>query len=166
MHRACSVPQSCPTLCDPIDCCPPGFSAHGIFQARTLELVAIFDSRGMNILIQGNELMSLATPALTGRFFITMPPGKPHWSRNMSISCFKGNQPMWGALLLAKDFSFKFQLTFLVVIGSPQSSCIHYTHGIVVQISYPKMHLTHEVKWLIWRSHPWSMYFKQSYITS
>ena len=33
--------QSCPTLCDPIDSSPPGFSVHGIFQARTLEWVAI-----------------------------------------------------------------------------------------------------------------------------
>ena len=29
--------QSCPTLCDPMDCSPPGFSVHGILQARTLE---------------------------------------------------------------------------------------------------------------------------------
>ena len=33
--------QSCPTLCDPVDCSPPGFSIHGILQARTLEWVAI-----------------------------------------------------------------------------------------------------------------------------
>ena len=33
--------QSCPTLCDPIDGGPPGFSVHGIFQARVLEWVAI-----------------------------------------------------------------------------------------------------------------------------
>jgi len=26
------VPQSCPTLCDPMDCSLPGSSAHGIFQ--------------------------------------------------------------------------------------------------------------------------------------
>ena len=29
--------QSCPTLCDPMDCSPPGSSVHGIFQARVLE---------------------------------------------------------------------------------------------------------------------------------
>ena len=29
--------QSCPTLCDPMDCSLPGFSVHGILQARTLE---------------------------------------------------------------------------------------------------------------------------------
>ena len=33
--------QSCPTLCDPIDGSPPGSSVPGIFQARTLEWVAI-----------------------------------------------------------------------------------------------------------------------------
>ena len=33
--------QSCPTLCDPIDGSPPDSSVHGIFQARTLEWVAI-----------------------------------------------------------------------------------------------------------------------------
>ena len=36
-----SVAQSCPTLCDPIDCSLPGSSTHGIFQARVLEWGAI-----------------------------------------------------------------------------------------------------------------------------
>ena len=35
------VAQSCPTLCDPMHCSPPGSSVHGIFQARVLEWVAI-----------------------------------------------------------------------------------------------------------------------------
>ena len=35
------VAQSCPTLRDPMDCSLPGSSAHGIFQARVLEWVAI-----------------------------------------------------------------------------------------------------------------------------
>ena len=38
--------QSCPTLCDPIDGSPPGSSIPGIFQARTLEWVAISFSSG------------------------------------------------------------------------------------------------------------------------
>ena len=33
--------QLCPTLCDPMDCSPLGFSVHGILQGRTLEWVAI-----------------------------------------------------------------------------------------------------------------------------
>ena len=35
------VAQSCLTLCDPVDCSPPGSSIHGIHQARILEWVAI-----------------------------------------------------------------------------------------------------------------------------
>ena len=38
--------QSCPTLRDPMDCSPPGFSVHGILQATILEWVAIPSSRG------------------------------------------------------------------------------------------------------------------------
>ena len=37
--------QSCPTLCNPMDCSLPSFSVHGILQARTLEWVAISFSR-------------------------------------------------------------------------------------------------------------------------
>ena len=33
--------QSCPILCNPIDCSPPGSPIPGILQARTLEWVAI-----------------------------------------------------------------------------------------------------------------------------
>ena len=40
------VAQSCPTLCDPMDCSPPGSSIHGILQVRILEWVAISFSRG------------------------------------------------------------------------------------------------------------------------
>ena len=43
---ACSIAQSRLTLCDPMDCSPPGSSVHGISQARILEWVAIFYSRG------------------------------------------------------------------------------------------------------------------------
>ena len=38
--------QLSPTLCDPMDCSPPGSSVHRIFQVRTLEWVATPFSRG------------------------------------------------------------------------------------------------------------------------
>ena len=42
-EHACNAKllQSSPTLCDPMDCSPPGFSVHGISQARVLEWGAI-----------------------------------------------------------------------------------------------------------------------------
>ena len=53
--------QVCLTLCDPMDCSPPGSSVHGILLARILEWVAMSSSRGL----------SLIPPALAGRFFTT-----------------------------------------------------------------------------------------------
>ena len=40
------VDQLCLTLCDLVDCSPPGSSVHGVLQARTLEWVAMSFSRG------------------------------------------------------------------------------------------------------------------------
>ena len=41
VKRESEVAQLCPTLSNPMDCNLPGFSIHGIFQARVLELGAI-----------------------------------------------------------------------------------------------------------------------------
>jgi len=46
------VAQSCPTLCDPMDCSPPGSSVHGIFQARVLEWGAIAFSDQVALMIK------------------------------------------------------------------------------------------------------------------
>ena len=42
----CKIAHSCPTLCNPMDCSPPGSSVQGILQARILNWVAISFSRG------------------------------------------------------------------------------------------------------------------------
>ena len=52
------------TLCDPMDCSPPGSSVHGIPQARTLEWVAISFSRGSS-----QTTVELASPVLIGGCF-------------------------------------------------------------------------------------------------
>ena len=49
----CLVAQLCPTLCDPVDCSPPGPSVLGILQARILERVVICFSRGSSRLNLG-----------------------------------------------------------------------------------------------------------------
>ena len=43
----CLTTQSCPTLCDPMDCSLPCSPVHGIFQARILEWVVMASSRGI-----------------------------------------------------------------------------------------------------------------------
>ena len=48
------VAQSCPALCNSMDCNLPGSSVHGIFQARILEQVVISYSRGSSQPRDGN----------------------------------------------------------------------------------------------------------------
>ena len=45
-HVHAQLLQSCPTLCDAMDCSLPGFFVHGIFQSRILEWVDMPSSRG------------------------------------------------------------------------------------------------------------------------
>ena len=45
-HHACMLScSSCTQLCNPMDCSLPGFSVHGILQARVLDWIAISSSR-------------------------------------------------------------------------------------------------------------------------
>ena len=70
--------QLCSTLCNLMDCNPPGNSVHGILQARTLEWLpfpALGDLPGPGI-----KPTSPVSPALAGRFFTTNTPGKPNKS--------------------------------------------------------------------------------------
>ena len=58
------VAQSCLTLCDSMDCSPPGSSVHGILQARILVWVAISFSRGSSQTRDWTQVSHIA-----GRFF-------------------------------------------------------------------------------------------------
>jgi len=60
----CLVTQLCPTVCNPMVCSPPGSSVHGILQARILECIAIFFSRG-SYQPRNQTLVS----CIAGRFF-------------------------------------------------------------------------------------------------
>ena len=53
--------QSCPILSNPMDCSLPGSSAHGIFQARVLEWVAISFSRPKHLCLYKKTNKILAT---------------------------------------------------------------------------------------------------------
>ena len=64
--------QSCPPLCDPMDCSPPGYSVYGILQTRIPECVAMPFSRGSS---QPRDQTRVSYSA--GGFFTTEPPGKP-----------------------------------------------------------------------------------------
>ena len=63
------VAQSCPTLCNPMDCSPPGSSILGILQARVLEWVAsAFSENGVIWAIKISTPWSQMKPAWTPVF--------------------------------------------------------------------------------------------------
>ena len=68
------VAKLCPTLCNSMDCSPPGSSVHGISQARILEWVASSFSRGSS---QPRNRTHVSSSA--GRLFTAEPPGKPFY---------------------------------------------------------------------------------------
>ena len=68
--------QSCPTLCNPMDCRPPGSSVYGIFQAGILGRIA-FPPPG-DLPNPRIKPMSPVSPALAGGFFTTSTLFNPH----------------------------------------------------------------------------------------
>ena len=69
------VAKSRLTLCDPMDCGPPGSSVHGILQARILEWVAISFSRGSSQLRD-----QIQVSCITGRLFTI-------WATREALHC-------------------------------------------------------------------------------
>ena len=91
---------SCLTLCDPVDCIPPGSSFQRISQATILEWVAISSSRGSS---QPRDQTQVS--CLSGRFFTTEAPGKlPSLGKN------------WVLEILAVTFFFFSSLWWIHVV--------------------------------------------------
>ena len=61
--------QSCPTLCNPMDCSLPDSSVHGILQARILEWATMASSRGSSQ--PRNQTCVSCSSCITGGFFTT-----------------------------------------------------------------------------------------------
>ena len=66
------VAQSCPTLCNSLDCNPPGSSVHGILQASILEWVVISFFRRSSPPRDRTWFSCIAADSL-----LSEPPGKP-----------------------------------------------------------------------------------------
>ena len=68
----CLVVKLCLTLCDPMDCSPPGSYVHGISQARILEWLPFLSPGDLS-----NPGIKPVSRALAEGFFTTEPSGKP-----------------------------------------------------------------------------------------
>ena len=104
-----SVSQSCPTLCDPMDCSPPGSSVHGSLQARIPEWVAMPSSRGSSP--PRDQTHGSCT---AGRFFTAEPMGKPSFSSTEFFFYFNKHILSFECFFFITSCSF-----FIDVVSSP-----------------------------------------------
>ena len=121
------VAQSCPTLCDPMECSLPGSSARGIFQARILEWVSISFSRGSSQPRDWAQVFCFEADSL-----LSEPQGKlkpvelPHILEPERLRWRRGVHPLgsfWAPVLLAsyKDISQTW-------VGPPPQAPPFYLH--------------------------------------
>ena len=91
---AAKSPQSCPTLCDPIDGSPPGSPVPGILQARTLEWVAISFSKAWKV--KSESEVAQSCPTLSDPMDCSLPGSSIH-------GIFQARILEWGAIAFSND---------------------------------------------------------------
>ena len=144
-HLRAQSLQSCPTLCDPMDCSPPGSSVHGILQVRILEWVAMPSSRGSSQPRDRTYISYIS--CIAGRFFTAEPPGKPTaslfmwkkrkesgfffplWNKNIPLGSYQKHQHK--VLVRSTDAGAKFSgLNPSLKVKVTQSSLTLCDHGV------------------------------------
>ena len=138
--KVVSVTQSCPTLCNPMDCGLPGSSVHGILQARILEWVAIPFSRGSS---RPSGIKS-RSPALQADSLLSGPP------RNITICKVWLQEIMRNPETEAK-FTISFSVSLFVPPTSPPSlflSLFLPLYLSLTQVTTEKsVHFSQKVRW-------------------
>ena len=122
----CLVTKSCLTLCDPMDCSPPGSSVHGISQARILKWIAISFSRASSwpSCVSRASSWPSCISSLVGRFYTTEPPEKPPFPYMWVIILGRPLKKMLEWLPLER-----------VTDGCLGSRCCRYTICIIIFVS-------------------------------
>ena len=85
--------QSCPTLCNPIDCSPPGSPVPGILQVRPLEWVAISFSNAWKWKVKGKSL---------SRAWLSVTPWTTAYQAPPSMGFSRPRVLEWGAIAFSK----------------------------------------------------------------
>ena len=140
-HKS-EVTQSCPTLCDPMDCGLPGFSVHGIFQASVLEWGAISLSRGSS-----HPRDRTQVSCIVGRHFTlwaschnqTLHRPWPHPRPHCLITGTSQTPPL--CQVLHQPLPLQFFLGFLIQMGFFLTST--HTHPKPTDICRPAIFMKH-----------------------
>ena len=147
----CSVTQSCPTLCDPMDCSMPGFPVHHISQSL-LKYMSIESVMPSNHLILFHPLLLL--PSILPRIRVFSNESALHirWPKywNFSFSISPSNEYS-GLISFRMDW-----LDLLAVQGTLKSLLQHYSSKalilwsssfFMVQLSHPFFDITFLWEW-------------------
>ena len=118
MH-AYSIAQSYMTLCDPMDCSPPGSSVHGTFHARILEWVAISSFRRSS---QPRDRTHISRVSFIGRHILY------HWAtwEAPTHALYQYAPPEW--------YIFYNRWTYIDMWLSPKVHSIHWDSLLVLYI--------------------------------
>ena len=124
-----SVAQLCPTLCNPMDCGPPGSSIHGIFQARVLEWVAISFSRGSSQPRGGTWVSCTA-----GRLFTD-------WARRDALVVGLKTRRKWGCKPRNASGLYKLEMTSVYSQQENEVLCSTTIRNLIL----PKAQMSREI---------------------
>ena len=129
----CLAAQSCPTLCDPMDCSPPGSSVHGASPGKNTGV-------GCHALLQ-RESSQPRSPAVQADSLLTEPPWKPKNAGVGSLSLLQGIFPTQ-ELNLVSCIAGRFFTSW----ATREALKVLYTHKLIwfspffmVQLSDPHM---------------------------
>ena len=134
MHVHAKSLQSCLTVCDPMDCSPPGSSVHGVLQARILEWVALPSSRGYS---QPRDRTHVSYVSCIGRqvFYHQCHLGSLLSPEETSIHS-RNSFELWN----------RPQTRFLVRICIMHCSSLHYMDTYIFQGLYQTLGLQKHIK--------------------
>ena len=122
------VVESCLTLCHSVDCSPPGFSVHGIIQARVLEWVGISFSRGYSLPRERTQVSRIA-----GRRFILWTTREAQylwmWDLNHKEGWAPKNWCFW-TVVLENTLESPLHCKEIKPVN-PQFSSVQFIHSVV-----------------------------------
>ena len=110
----CLVAQSCPTLCGPRYCSPPGSSAHEVFLARTVEWIAISYSRGSS---WPRDRACIPCISCTGKWILYrwQHRGSPPTGEVWSMHNVDTQHTLWGERPKGRENAFRLNLSWLAI---------------------------------------------------
>ena len=100
--------QSCPTMCDPMDCSPPGSPVPGILQARTLEWGAISFSNAGKWKVKVKSLSCV---------LLCVTPWTAAHQAPLSMGFFQARVLEWGAIVFSLGQLWNIQIDMSLSFG-------------------------------------------------